>query len=122
MLDSRDGGLRVARPDPERAAVVGTLGEGLLEIGLDPSLADDCLGRGFGGDAANVAVMAARLGAVARLLTRVGDDAAAPGRMLMEFWAAAGLDLSCVGVDKAAATGLYVNERDEHGAHRFSYH
>src|SRR5690242_12876665 len=97
------------------AAVVGTLGEGLLEVGLEPGLADDSLGRGFGGDAANVAVMAARLGARARLLTRVGDDAA--GRMLLEFWAAAGVELDLVGIDPAAPTGLYVNERDESGAH-----
>jgi len=60
------------------------------------------------------------MGARARLLTRVGDDAA--GRMLMRFWAGAGLDLSMVGVDPDAPTGLYVNERDEHGAHTFSYH
>jgi 2-dehydro-3-deoxygluconokinase len=102
------------------AAVVGTLGEGLLELGLGPELADDRLVRGFGGDAANVAVMAARLGARARLLTRVGDDAA--GRMLLAFWAAAGVDLDLVGVDPSAPTGLYVNERDAAGAHRFSYH
>jgi 2-dehydro-3-deoxygluconokinase len=122
MLDNRDGGPRVGgpRPDPGRGALVGTLGEGLLEIGVDPSLTKDCLGRGFGGDAANVAVMAARMGAGSRLLTRVGDDAA--GRMLTGFWSECGIDLSCVGVDRGAPTGLYVNERDEHGAHRFSYH
>ena len=102
------------------AALVGTLGEGLLEVGLDPSLADDCLGRGFGGDAANTAVMVARIGGRARLLTRVGDDAA--GRMLMEFWASAGVDLELVGVDGTAPTGLYVNERNALGEHRFSYH
>ena len=72
MLDNRDGGPRSGglRPDPVhgdggRAATIGTLGEGLLEVGLDPQLPDDRLGRGFGGDAANVAVMAARMGAAA---------------------------------------------------------
>jgi 2-dehydro-3-deoxygluconokinase len=100
--------------------VVGAVGEGLLEIGLDPSLADDRLRRGFGGDAANAAVMAARLGARVRLLSRVGDDAA--GRMLTHFWAGAGLDLTSVAVDRAAPTGLYVNERTADGGHRFSYH
>jgi 2-dehydro-3-deoxygluconokinase len=124
MTEIRDGGSQDATPlpDPRRvgAAVVGALGEGLLEVGLDPTLAGDALGRGFGGDAANVAVMAARAGATARLLTRVGDDAA--GRMLLAFWRAEGLDLSAVGTDSAAPTGLYVNERDELGAHRFSYH
>jgi 2-dehydro-3-deoxygluconokinase len=102
------------------ATRVGALGEGLLEVGVDPSLAEDVLGRGYGGDAANVAVMAARLGARARLLTRVGDDAA--GRMLLAFWREAGVELDLVGVDAAAPTGVYVNERDERGAHRFSYH
>src|SRR3954468_16524911 len=124
MTEIRDGGPTdgAPLPDPRRdgAAVVGALGEGLLEVGLAPTLAEDCLGRGFGGDAANVAVMAARLGARARLLTRVGDDAA--GRMLLEFWRGAGVDLTAVGVDREAPTGLYVNERDELGAHRFSYH
>jgi len=102
------------------AAVVGALGEGLLEVSLDPTLAEASLGRGFGGDAANVAVMAAKSGARARLLTRVGDDTA--GRMLLEFWRGAGVDLSAVEVDADAPTGLYVNERDDLGAHRFSYH
>jgi len=99
---------------------VGALGEGLLEVGLDPSLAADSLGRGFGGDAANAVVMAARMGARTRLITRVGDDAA--GRMLLEFWRAQGMELSAVSIDGTAPTGLYVNERDESGGHRFSYH
>jgi 2-dehydro-3-deoxygluconokinase len=126
MTDIRDGGPspEALLPDPARPGesvpVVGALGEGLLEVGMDPTLAEDSLGRGFGGDAANVTVMAARLGARARLLTRVGDDAA--GRMLMTFWRAAGIDLSAVAVDPGAPTGLYVNEREAGGAHHFSYH
>jgi 2-dehydro-3-deoxygluconokinase len=99
---------------------IGALGEGLLEVGLDPDLATETLRRGFGGDAANAVVMAARLGAHARLITRVGDDAA--GRMLLEFWRGQGIDLSAVAIDPSAPTGLYINERDSSGAHRFSYH
>ena len=121
MAEIRDRGSQDGTPVPDRRrGTVGALGEGLLEVGLDPTLAADVLGRGFGGDAANVAVMAARLGAHARLLTRVGDDAA--GRMLTAFWRSHGVDLSAVGVDPEAPTGLYVNERDEFGAHSFSYH
>lgn len=99
---------------------IGALGEGLLEVGLDPGLAAETLRRGFGGDAANAVVMAARMGAEARLITRVGDDAA--GRMLLEFWRAQGIDLSAVSIDGSAPTGLYINERDASGRHRFSYH
>ncbi|WNV75822.1 sugar kinase [Geodermatophilus sp. DSM 44513] len=95
------------------------LGEGLLEVGLDPARGD-CLGRGYGGDVANVAVMAAHLGADARLVTRIGDDG--PGRALHEFWAEAGVDTSGVRVDPSAATGLYVNERLPDGGHRFDYY
>jgi 2-dehydro-3-deoxygluconokinase len=102
------------------ASVVGALGEGLLEVGLDPTLPDDLLGRGFGGDAANAAVMAARMGARARLLTRVGDDAA--GRLLLAHWREQRVGLDAVTIDAAASTGLYINERDAAGAHRFSYH
>jgi 2-dehydro-3-deoxygluconokinase len=124
MTEIRDEGSEDETPRPDRrpgsAAVVGAIGEGLLEVGLDPTLAEVALGRGFGGDAANVAVMAARAGATARLLTRVGDDTA--GRMLLAFWRAAGVDLSAVGTDPDAPTGLYVNERDALGGHRFSYH
>jgi 2-dehydro-3-deoxygluconokinase len=99
---------------------IGALGEGLLEVGVDPDLSAESLRRGFGGDAANAVVMAARMGADARLITRVGDDAA--GRMLLEFWRAQGIDLFAVSVDASAPTGLYINERDESGGHRFSYH
>jgi 2-dehydro-3-deoxygluconokinase len=124
MTEIRDGtsqdGTQLPHSRGAGAAVVGAVGEGLLEVSLDPTLAEASLGRGFGGDAANVAVMAAKSGAHARLLTRVGDDTA--GRMLLEFWRGAGVDLSAVGVDPDAPTGLYVNERDELGTHRFSYH
>jgi 2-dehydro-3-deoxygluconokinase len=110
----------VSAGDRASVPVVGTIGEGLLEVGVDPALAAEHLGRGYGGDAANVAVMAARLGAHARLLTRVGDDAA--GRLLLDFWRRNSVDVRSVDVDAGAATGLYLNERGENGDHRFSYH
>ena len=90
------------------------LGEGLVEIAVgdgEPILA-------CGGDAANVCVMAASLGAEARLAGRVGDDAL--GRMLIAGWRRAGVDVTGVRSDPAAPTGLYVNEAGERG-HRFTY-
>ena len=94
--------------------MIGTVGEGLFEVGLDPG-GDGRLRRGYGGDAANTAVMAARLGCAARVCTRVGADAV--GRALVSFWHAAGVDTSWVVVDDDAPTGIYVNESG-----RFDYH
>ncbi|MDO8211229.1 sugar kinase [Conexibacter sp. CPCC 206217] len=118
MTGVRDGGGDIAPAG--RTARIATLGEGLLEVGVHPNLGDDVLARGYGGDAANVAVMAARLGASTRLLTRVGDDAA--GRLLLDFWGRAGVDLQHVARDAEAPTGLYVNEVDDAGRHQFSFH
>ena len=62
--------------------MIGSVGEGLYELGVD----DGCPGSaraGYGGDTANTAVMAARLGG-GRFCGRVGDDAL--GRELLAFW------------------------------------
>jgi 2-dehydro-3-deoxygluconokinase len=101
-------------------AAIAALGEGLLEVGVSPQLTDGQLDRGYGGDAANVAVMAARLGARASLITRLGEDVA--GRLLLGFWESVGVDTSAVEIVAEEATGLYVNERLPDGGHRFSYH
>ena len=101
-------------------AAIAAVGEGLLEIGVSPQLTDGQLDRGYGGDAANVAAMAARLGARAMLITRLGEDVA--GRLLLSFWESVGVDTSAVEVAAGMPTGLYVNERLPDGAHRFSYH
>ncbi len=58
---------------------VGALGEGLLELGLEPA-PDTSVTLGYGGDAANAAVMAARMGAEARILGRVGNRRALVSR------------------------------------------
>jgi 2-dehydro-3-deoxygluconokinase len=99
--------------------VLGAVGEGLFELGLDEGH-DGPLRRGYGGDAANVCVMAARAGLGARLCGRVGADAL--GRALLEFWRSEGVDVRHVVVDQAAPTGIYVNARTNSGAHRFDYH
>ncbi|GII33409.1 sugar kinase [Planotetraspora mira] len=103
----------------EGTPVLVAVGEGLLEVGVRDDLPSDYLGRGIGGDVANVAVMAARMGTRARLLTRLGADT--PGRLLLDFWRRAHLDVDRVAVDPSAPTGLYVNAV-RHGGHTFDYY
>jgi 2-dehydro-3-deoxygluconokinase len=98
---------------------LGAVGEGLAELGLEPA-PDRTVTLGFGGDAANAAVMAARMGADARIAGRVGADAL--GRRLLAFWAASGIDVDHVLGDPSAPTGIYVNERGAEGLRRFDYH
>ncbi|GII56636.1 hypothetical protein Pth03_50250 [Planotetraspora thailandica] len=103
----------------EGTPVLVAVGEGLLEVGVRDDLPSDYLGRGFGGDVANVAVMAARMGTRARLLTRLGADA--PGRLLLDFWRRAHLDVEWIAVDPSAPTGMYVNAVRQ-GGHAFGYY
>ncbi|MBC6461028.1 sugar kinase [Actinomadura sp. HBU206391] len=102
-----------------RTPVLVAIGEGLLEVGVRDDLPPDYLGRGYGGDVANVAIMAARMGTKARLLTRLGADA--PGTLLMDYWRRSGLDVSRIAVDDSAPTGVYVNAVG-FGEHRFHYY
>jgi 2-dehydro-3-deoxygluconokinase len=94
---------------------IGAVGEGLAELSLAGATGAKL---DFGGDAANVCVMAARMGAPTRLAGRVGRDGL--GDRLMAFLAARGVDVGWLRRDTAAATGLYVNEPDQRG-HRFTY-
>ena len=98
--------------------MIGAIGEGLYELGVDEGAVYAQPRRGYGGDAANTAVMAARLGG-ARLCGRVGDDAL--GGLLLEFWRRADVDTRHVTIDDAP-TGIYVNERLSDGGSRFHYH
>ena len=98
--------------------MIGTIGEGLYELGVDADAVEAPPRGGFGGDAANTAVMAARLGG-GRLCGRVGDDAL--GRLLLEFWRRNDVDTRWVVLDEAP-TGIYVNERLADGRCRFHYH
>lgn len=95
-----------------------TLGEGLYELGLDDAGGD--LREGFGGDAANTAVMAATMGARTQFVGRLGDDAV--GRRLYAFWKLHGVGTTYVTFDASRATGIYVNRRGDDGSHRFDYH
>lgn len=96
---------------------LGALGEGLVELSVDRDGAAATLA--FGGDAANVCVMAARMGARARIGGRVGDDAF--GQALLGFWTRSGIDVDHVVRDPLAPTGLYLNESRD-GEHRFVYY
>lgn len=98
--------------------MIGAVGEGLYELGVDEGAVAAPARGGYGGDVANTAVMAARL-APARLCGRVGDDAL--GRLLLEFWRSSGVDTRWLSVDDAP-TGIYVNERLAAGGCRFHYH
>jgi 2-dehydro-3-deoxygluconokinase len=101
-----------------REGVVLSIGEGLYELGLDD--AGGPPREGFGGDAANTAVMAANMGASVRLIGRIGADAL--GRRLRAFWAAHGVGLDDLSVDPLRPTGIYVNRRADEGVHCFDYH
>ena len=74
--------------------------------------------QGFGGDTSNMIIAAARSGARAGYVTRVGDDEF--GRMLRELWQREGVDTSGVIVDREAPTGVYFVTHGPQG-HAFSY-
>lgn len=94
------------------------IGEGLIELGLHQH--SDGVEFGYGGDVANVAVMAARGGLPAQLLTMVGQDAL--GQRLLSFWAHERVGLIGAPFAFDAPTGLYSNQIDEEGVHGFDYY
>jgi 2-dehydro-3-deoxygluconokinase len=98
--------------------VILAVGEGLYELGLDDDGGPPR--EGYGGDAANTAVMAALMNVPARIAARVGDDAV--GRRLLAFWESRGVGIEDVIVDPSRPTGIYVNRRRADGVHRFDYH
>jgi len=67
---------------------------------------------GGGGKGANQAVAAARLGAKVALVSRVGDDE--HGKALVKALATEDIDVSAIGVDREAPTGLAVITVDQH--------
>jgi 2-dehydro-3-deoxygluconokinase len=74
--------------------------------------------QGFGGDTANFSVAAARQGAKVAYCTRLGDDRF--GRMFLDLWRSEGIDVSGIGIDPAAHTGMYFVTHDSDG-HHFEY-
>ena len=94
------------------------LGEAMIEFNEAGS--DDARTwlQGFGGDTSNTAIAAARLGARAGYVTRVGDDAF--GRRLIDLWRRERVATDGVAIDEAAPTGVYFVSHDATG-HAFSY-
>ena len=74
--------------------------------------------QGFGGDTSNMAIAAARQGARAAYVTRVGDDEF--GRLLLKLWTDERVDAKSVATDPAAHTGVYFVTHGPKG-HVFSY-
>jgi len=74
--------------------------------------------QGFGGDSSNMIIAAARSGARAAYVTRVGDDEF--GRMFLELWTNEGIETSGVSVDPHAHTAAYFVKHGPQG-HAFSY-
>lgn len=74
--------------------------------------------QGFGGDTSNMIIAAARQGARAAYVTRLGEDAF--GRMFLELWRGEAVDISGVALDASAHTGVYFVTHDASG-HVFSY-
>jgi 2-dehydro-3-deoxygluconokinase len=74
--------------------------------------------QGFGGDTSNMIISAARQGARAAYVTRLGDDAF--GRMFLDLWRGETVDTTGVALDGSAHTGVYFVTHDASG-HIFSY-
>jgi ribokinase len=72
-----------------------------------PVMGETILGQGFkdgpGGKGSNQAIAAARAGADARMITRIGRDTF--GEMARKAWAADGIDTSAVAIDDSLPTG-----------------
>src|SRR5262245_17828473 len=94
------------------------LGEPLVEFNQARSADPSAYLQGFGGDTSNMAIAAARLGARAGYVTRLGNDAF--GRMFLDLWAREGVDASGVAIDPEAPTGVYFVAHGPQG-HEFSY-
>ena len=98
--------------------VVGSLNMDLVvEVPAIPLPGETVLGKNFatfpGGKGANQAVAAARLGARVSLIDRVGKDAF--GDQLLASAQADGIDITHVGRDETAATGVAMIAVDEQG-------
>lgn len=91
------------------------IGEPLYEFNQQPD------GRwlgGFGGDTSNVAIAAARLGARAAYISRLGGDVF--GQAIADLWQREHVDAGSVAIDATAPTGLYFVTHDAQG-HHFTY-
>jgi 2-dehydro-3-deoxygluconokinase len=109
---SDENGSTLARFD------ILALGEAMLEFNATRSEDGKTWLQGFGGDTSNTAIAAARLGARAGYVTRVGNDPF--GRQLLALWSDERVSTEGVAVDDDAPTGVYFVSHDASG-HAFSY-
>lgn len=107
----------MAAVDDGKAWDVATLGEALVEFNQTHPGRPQYL-QGFGGDTSNAAIAAARAGARAACLTRVGQDAF--GDALLTLWQGECVDTSAVQRDARQPTGVYFVTHGAQG-HQFSY-
>lgn len=91
------------------------LGEPLIEFNQQP---DGRFLQGFGGDVSNAAIAAARYGASAGMLTRLGADFF--GDALRDLWDQENVDHTHVVRGDGQETGLYFVTHDDRG-HHFTY-
>ena len=73
---------------------------------------------GFGGDASNFAIAAARQGANIAMLTHLGDDKF--GQQFLDLWKAENVNTDLIKINEQAHTGIYFITHDENG-HHFSF-
>jgi 2-dehydro-3-deoxygluconokinase len=93
------------------------LGEPMIELNQTRGAGGEYV-QGFGGDTSNCAIAAARLGARAAYVTRLGSDAF--GRNFLDLWRREDVDATGVGIDADAPTGIYFVAHGAKG-HEFSY-
>ncbi|MDR9828582.1 sugar kinase [Vibrio sp. FNV 38] len=97
-----------------------SFGEPMFEfsqVGQSDSGKPDFL-SGFGGDASNFAIAAARQGASVGMLTQLGDDEF--GKRFLDLWHQQGVSSSAVRTLNNKATGVYFITHDDDG-HHFSF-
>jgi 2-dehydro-3-deoxygluconokinase len=104
----------------EKTLDVLALGEAMIEFNQTKAGEPNYL-QGYGGDTSNAAIAAARAGARAGYLTRLGADPF--GDALMALWQREGVDTRAVQRDANAHTGIYFVTHGQNGVqgHEFSY-
>lgn len=107
-------------PQPTEPAELITMGECLVELSAPEPIAQATVfTRGFGGDALNLAAMAARLGTRAAFLTAVADDPF--GEYLLDGWRQEGVDISLVR-EVDGFNGLYLMSMLREGDREILYY
>lgn len=89
----------------------------LSQVNLNNNGEADFL-SGFGGDASNFAIAAARQGANVGMLTHIGDDEF--GKKFLKLWDDESVNTSTVIANPNSHTGVYFITHDENG-HHFSF-